>query len=139
MKIVHLFFLILLFNSCSKSGQYSCLSSSMENLIMDTYWQIDTTFYDQSNMGYTAIYRAVTDFDNMKVGFKLNQDYTSEVMNVIGFCGTPPYGLSNGSWECDGSRKIIHKYISGCIANYEDKMEIISISDDQLEIYHSFE
>ena len=139
MKVVHVFLLLLFFNSCAKSGQYSCLNSNMENLMLDTYWQIDTTFYDQSNKGYTAIYHAVTDFDNMKTGFRLNQDHTSDVMNVIGFCGTPPYGLSNGKWECDGNRKVIHTFISGCIANYEDKMEIISVSDDQLEVYHSSE
>ncbi len=139
MKIVHVFLLFLFLNSCAKSGQYSCFNSIMENSILETYWQMDTSFYDQSNKGYTAIYNAVIDFDNMKVGFKLNQDYTSDVMNVIGFCGTPPYALSNGKWECDGSLKIIHTYISGCIGNYEDKMEIISITDDQLEVYHSFE
>ena len=42
-------------------------------------------------------------------------------------------------WECDGTRKVIHTFISGCIENYEDKIEIISVSDDQLEVYHSFE
>ena len=92
--------------------------------------------YDQSNKGYTAIYNAVVDFDNMKTGFKLNQDHTSDVMNVIGFCGTfMVYPMENGNVMVI----IIHTFISGCIANYEDKMEIISISDDQLEVYHSFE
>ena len=44
MKVVHVFLLLLFFNSCAKSGQYSCLNSNMENLMLDTYWQIDTTF-----------------------------------------------------------------------------------------------
>ena len=83
MKVVHVFLLLLFFNSCAKSGQYSCFNSNTENLMLDTYWQIDTTFYDQSNKRYTAIYHAVADFDYMKTGFKLNQDHTSDVMNVI--------------------------------------------------------
>ena len=44
MKVVHVFLLLLFFNSCAKSGQYSCFNSNTENLMLDTYWQIDTTF-----------------------------------------------------------------------------------------------
>ena len=138
MKLNHVLLIFLLVSSCSKNKENNCFSINDEALLFDKNWQIDTAFYDQSIDGYTAIYNAVIEFDNMKIGFKLNQNNTSEVLNAIGFCGTPPYSISNGSWVCDGKNKILHTYVSGCISDDENKMEIISLSDNQLEIFHTY-
>ena len=69
MKLNHVILILLLASSCTKSKENNCFSINNKALLFDKNWQIDTAFYDQSIDGYTAIYNAVIEFDNMKIGF----------------------------------------------------------------------